>query len=492
MTTMRQLTALDARFLDVESPTTVGHVGSLVVLDPSTAPEGKWNLDTVRSFLEPRLHLAPPLRRRAVAAPLGMGLPAWVEDPHFDLEFHLREVALPGPGTRRQLGEQVARIHARPLDRARPLWEGYVITGLEDGRAAYYSKIHHAAIDGVSGAGVLETLLDQTPEPREVLAEEASVPRRLPSGLDLLRHGLTSAVTNPGELAWTVPRALRRLDELPGVANLPGVGLLSSAAGAVSRVVGGGDAGPRGGSRSLPLPRTPLNGPITPHRRFAYGSLSMADVQQVEDHFATTVDDVVMTVTAAALREWLLDHDGLPATPLVVAVPVFVTGVTGDAAPGGRMSVMTAELPTHLADPAARLEFVRESMVGARRHLDAVPATALPELAHSAATGPWGLAARALFEHAAVPGVPSNVCVSSVPVSSVPSYVAGARVEGIHPVSAVTDATGALNVTACTYDGDLDFGLTACREVVPDVWNIVGYLEEAMADLVVRTAPHPS
>ena len=127
---MRQLTALDAQFLNVESPTTVGHVGSLIILDPSTAPGGEWNLETVRAVLEPRLHLAAPLRQRLVEVPLGLGRPYWVDDPHFDIEFHMRELALPSPGTREQLGEQVARIHARQLDRSRPLWETYVISGL--------------------------------------------------------------------------------------------------------------------------------------------------------------------------------------------------------------------------------------------------------------------------------------------------------------------------------------------------------------------------
>ena len=136
---MRQLTALDAQFLNVETPTTVGHVGSLILLDPGTAPDGTWDLESVRAVFEPRLHLAAPLRQRLVEVPLGLGRPYWVDDPHFDLEFHLRELALPAPGTHAQLGEQVARIHARPLDRTRPLWEAYVITGVEGGRSAFVS-----------------------------------------------------------------------------------------------------------------------------------------------------------------------------------------------------------------------------------------------------------------------------------------------------------------------------------------------------------------
>ena len=482
---MRQLTALDAQFLNVESPTTVGHVGSLILLDPSTAPEGRWGLDTVRAVLEPRMHLAAPLRQRLVEVPLGLGRPYWVDDPHFDIEFHLRELALPAPGTREQLGEQVARIHARPLDRTRPLWEGYVITGLEDGKAAYYSKIHHAAIDGISGAEILETILDITLEPRQVEPEEkAYVPRRLPSTVDLVRRGLTAAALNPVEILRTVPRSLSYLDELPGASNFPGAGLISSTAGLVSRAVGGGH---HVGNRSLRAPRTPLNGHITPHRRFAFGSVPMADVKLVKNHFGMTVNDVVMTLTAAALRRWLLDHDALPSTPLVVAVPVSVRSKDGQGERGEHgnyVSVMTAALPTHLADPAERLEFMRASMNEAKRHFEAVPATLLQDLSHVIPTALSGLAARTLFRLATVPGVLFNLFVSNVPGPQLPLYIAGATVEGIFPVSAVTDMTGGLNITLFSYEGDLDFGLIACREMVPDVWHLIGYLQDAMAELV--------
>ena len=479
---MRQLTSLDAQFLNVESPTTVGHVGSLVVLDPSTAPGGQWTLETVRAVFEPRLHLAAPLRQRLVPVPLGLGRPYWVDDPHFDIEFHLRELALPAPGTKEQLGEQVARIHARQLDRTRPLWEAYVITGLEGGKSAFYTKIHHAAIDGVSGAEILETIMDITVEPREVEPEpEPFVPRKIPSTANLVRRGLAAVAVNPVEVLRTVPRSLGYLDELPGAANFPGARLVSETAGLVGRALG--HSTPDVGHRALHAPRTPLNGHLTPHRRFSFGSVPLSDVKRVKNHFGLTVNDVVMTLTAAALRRWLLDHDALPTTPLVVAVPVSIRA-GGEAAPGNLVSVMMAELPTHLADPAERLQFMKESMDEAKRHFDAVPATLLQDLAHVIPTALSGLAARALFKLAMVPGVLFNLFVSNVPGPQLPLYVAGAKVEGVYPVSAVTDMTGGLNITLFSYDGDLDFGLIACREMVPDVWNLIGYLRDAMAELV--------
>lgn len=481
---MRQLTSLDAQFLNVESSTTVGHVGSLVIVDPATAPGGEWTLETVREVIEPRLHLSPPLRQRLVEVPLGLGRPYWIDDPEFDVEFHLRELALPAPGTREQLGEQVARIHARPLDRRRPLWEGYVITGLQDGKAAYYSKVHHAAIDGVSGEEILEMLMDVTPEPREVEAEEAYLPRRVPSRLDLVRRGLTSAALNPVEVLRTVPRSLSYLDELPGASNFPGAGLISSTAGMVSRAMGGGG---HVGHRALHAPRTPLNGQITPHRRFSYGSVPLDDVKRVKNHFDMTVNDVVMTLTAAALRRWLLDHDALPSTPLVVAVPVSVRSGDRASEAGNQVSVMTAELPTHLADPAERLAFMRASMHEAKRHFEPVPASILQDLSHVIPTALSGAAARALFKLATVPGVLFNLFVSNIPGPQAPLYIAGGRVEGIYPASAITDMTGGLNITLFSYNGKLDFGLIACREMVPDVWNLIGYLQDAMQELVDLT-----
>jgi WS/DGAT/MGAT family acyltransferase len=479
---MRQLTSLDAQFLNAESPTTTGHVGSLVIVDPSTYPDGDWGLEAVRAVYEDRLHLMPVLRQRLVEVPLGLGRPYWVDDPHFDIEFHVRELALPSPGNREQLGEQVARIHARPLDRSRPLWEAYTITGLEDGKAAFYSKVHHAAIDGVSGEEILETIMDLTVEPREVPPEgEPFVPGRMPSTVDLLRRGAMSVATSPVEILRTVPKSIGYLDELPGAANFPGVHLLSSTASTVGRLLG---QGRHPGGRDIHAPRTPFNGPITAHRRFAFGSVPLDDVKRVKNHLDMTVNDVVMTMTAAALRRWLLDHDALPRVPLVAAVPVSIRTEDQRGSNGNQVSVMTAELPTDVSHPRERAEAMRESMLEAKRHFEASPATLVQDLSTMIPTALSGLVARALFKAATVPGVLFNLFVSNIPGPQVPLYIAGARVEGLYPVSAVTDWTGGLNITLFSYDGHLDFGLVACREMVPDVWHLVTYLQEALDELL--------
>ncbi len=482
---MRQLSSLDAQFLDLESATTVGHVGAMVLLDPSTAPGGALTLDGLRAVLEPRLHLAPLLRQRLVEIPLGLGRPYWADDPDFDLEFHLRELALPGNGDEQELGEQVARIHARPLDRRRPLWEMYLVHNVSHGRSAVYSKVHHAAIDGVSGAEIVTTIMDFTIEPGDVEAPDRPwSPEPVPSWVDLLGRGVDGAVRHPAALAKTVPRALPHLAELPGAANIPGAQALSDLAVSVTKAFGGDD--PRGDVERRPLrtPRTPLNVPITAHRRFAFGAVPLDDVKRVKTAFAMTVNDVVMTLCTSALRRWLLDHDGLPDIPIVIAVPVSIRTDGEQGANGNQLSVMLAEMPTHLADPRDRLLFVRDSMNQAKRQFEAVPASILQDLSAVLPTALNGLAGRALFRLLTVPGPPFNLFVSNVPGPQLPLYIGGARVLGVHPVSAVSDLTGALNITLFSYDGDLDFGLIACREVLPDAWNLIDYLRDALDELV--------
>ena len=478
---MRQLSALDTQFLNVESSTTTGHVGSVLLLDPSTAPDGDITLDQLCQLHEERLHLAPVLRRRLVDVPLSLGRPYWADDPDFDLEFHLREIALPGEGTREQLGEQVARIHARPLDRSRPLWEAYLIHNVEGDGKAFYSKIHHAAIDGVSGAEILETILDITPEPREVEPPREPWNPQEPSFGDLAARAVAGVVRHPVTLLRTLPRSLPHVLDLPGATNIPGMRTVNDLAGLAGKLLGS-DGGPP--ARKLRTPRTPLNSRITAHRRFAFGSVPLEEIKAVKNAFGMTLNDVVMTLTTSALRRWLLDHDALPSTPIVVAVPVSIRSedVGGE---GNLVSVMLAEMPTHLADPAERLQFVRASMNEAKEQFQTVPATILQDLSAVIPTALSGLAARSLFRLVTVPGLPFNLFVSNVPGPQMPLYVAGGRVTGIYPVSAVTDMTGALNITLFSYDGALDFGLIAAREVVPDVWNLIGYLRDALDELLV-------
>ena len=475
---MRRLSALDAQFLNVEDRSTFGHVGAVIVLDPSSTPDGRLTLDAVRDVLEPRLHLAAPFRERLVEVPLGLGYPSWADDPDFDIEYHLREIGLPTPGTAAQLAEMVARIHGRPLDRSRPLWEMYLVHGLEHGRCALYSKVHHAAIDGASGAELLATLMDPTAEPREVEPQPWD-PDPLPPPWELLPRTAASVASRAQDLVTGLPRSLPHLTSVPGAQLVPGVGLLDEVVGLARTLTGRPDPP----HRELTAPRTPFNGPITAHRSFAYVSVPLGDVKSVKNAFDLTVNDVVLALAAGTLRRWLLDRDALPGIPLVAAVPVSVRDEdTPDG--GNHVSVMTVSLPTHLADPGARLDAVAADIEVAKAAFDVVPATLLQDLATVLPTAFSGLAARALFRRVTVPGLPFNLFVSNVPGPQQPLWIAGARVAGIYPVSAVTELSGGLNITLFSYDGSLDIGIVACREMVPDAWRLAGYVETELAALL--------
>src|SRR3954468_12457325 len=215
---MRQLTSLDAQFLGVESARTFGHVGGFAIYDPSTVPGGDLTVKDICRLVGERLHLLPPFRWRLVEVPLGIDLPYWIEDPDFDLDFHIRESAVPKPGTDRQIAETVARIFARPLDRGRPLWELYLIHGLPDGNVALLTKVHHSVVDGVSGNEVLTMRLDPSPEGRELPPPDPAPPaRRMPGDLELLGRGVLGLPRQPLRALRSIPTTLPNVTELPGV-----------------------------------------------------------------------------------------------------------------------------------------------------------------------------------------------------------------------------------------------------------------------------------
>src|SRR4051812_32006513 len=264
---MRQLTSLDAQFLALETPRQTGHVGGLAVLDASTRVDRTLDCAAVRQLLAERLPLLPPFRWKLAQVPLGLDYPYWVDDEEFDLDFHVREIALPKPGSDKQLADQVARIMSRPLDRARPLWELYVIQGLKSGNTAMLTKIHHALIDGMSGAEIMGLLLDLAPEGRELPEPpgDGDGEAGRPSGLGMLARGLMGVPRYPVRALRSLPKAVPNIEETPfGV--LPGAGTVGRITGALT---GRGSRGP-----GVAAPKTSFNGRISPHRRFAFGKLA--------------------------------------------------------------------------------------------------------------------------------------------------------------------------------------------------------------------------
>src|SRR5436190_410595 len=309
---MRQLTSLDAQFLAMETPRTVGHVSGLAILDPSTAPGGRLGVEDICGLLSDRLHLLPPFRWRLATVPFDLDLPFWIEDPDFDLDFHVREIGLPAPGDRQQLAEQVARIVSRPLDRAHPLWELYVIHGLENGRVALLTKIHHAAVDGMSGAEIMGILFDTEREGRELPAPTGeSTGERVPGQLELLGRGLLG-LPRPLRALSVLPAALPRLDSIPVVGAMPGALPVSRVFTRIARLGRGTKDGGVLERTNVRAPRTRFNGRLTPHRRFAFASLPLDRVKAIKNAAGVTVNDTIVAICAGAMRAWLEERGELP------------------------------------------------------------------------------------------------------------------------------------------------------------------------------------
>ncbi|GAA3022927.1 wax ester/triacylglycerol synthase family O-acyltransferase [Streptosporangium longisporum] len=510
---MRQLTALDAQFLHAESATTAAHVAGLAVLAPcpggsanprgSEGPAGSGGFgdsgdplgsgdagssggaatvtrERLIGLLRERLHLTPALRMRLVTVPFGLDRPYWTEDTGVDVADHVHEVTLAPPGDDARLAEEVARIHERHLDRTRPLWEMHLIHGLTGGRVALYAKVHHCAIDGVSGAETIAALLDLTPEPRAVEPPPPpTAPATTAPGLaGMLAGAMARTVLQPARTLYSLGRMAAELDTMPLASALPGARQVAAAA---TRMV-------TGRMEELPelpvlaAPRTPFNGPIGAERRFAFGSIPLADVKRIAKDAGASVNDVVMTLCASALRAWLRERDALPDRPLIAAVPVALRD-GGCGRLGNQISVMVTPIPTDLACPRERLRVMAGTMRAAKRRFAGSPAGWLGELSSMLPAAVTALATSAVFRLASIVLPPVNLIVSNVPGPQLPLYLCGARVLAYHPMSVLTDVSGGVSITCFSYDGSLDFGILSCPDRVADVWRLMSHLREAMDEL---------
>lgn len=489
---MRQLTSLDAQFLAMENARVQGHVSVLGVYELHTATGLPLDADLVRDVIGSRLHLLPTFRWRLAEVPFALDYPYWVDDGTFDIEYHVRELALPSPGDAGQLAEQVARIIGRQLDRARPLWEVYVIHGLADGGVAVLTKMHHAAVDGVSGAEVMSILLDETtdgttgrargPAP-EVLAES------FPSEVEMLGRGLVGLLRQPFRVLRAGPTALPHLDDVPTIRHLPGVKAVARSSRLVKRAFRGGAGGATWRGSDISAPRTRFQARVSPHRRVAFGSLSLDEVKDVKNTFGCTVNDVVLAICTAGLRSWLGDQSELPDEPLASFIPMSVRTPEQRGTFGNRVSVMLTALPTDEADPVVRLSRINDAMRDAKERHRALPASLLQDANHFIPPALFAQAARATSRLAGLRGLnqPANVMISNVPGPSAPLYLGGARQRAQFPVSGVLDGIG-INITVMSYLDSLEFGIVVDRELVDDPWPILDALRAGLDEL--RDAAH--
>ena len=490
---MRQLTSLDAQFLAMENARQSGHVAGLAVLDPSTAPGGHLGCAEIKALLRERLSLLPPLRWRLAEVPLGLDYPYWVDDRDFDLDFHVRELALPSPGSDAQLAEQANRIVSRPLDRARPLWELYLIHGLAEGHVAMLTKIHHAVIDGLSGAEIMGLLLDLSPEGRELPpAGDEEGGERPPSELEMLARGLVGLPRYPLRLLRSLPRALPNADEAPAVfAAIPGATTVGRLTARVQHALSGSEHPPLDRPR-LTAPRTSFNRRVTPHRRVVFGQLSLEEVKRIKKAHSVTVNDVVVSMCAGAVRRWLIEHEELPEEPLVAQIPVSVRSSEQAGTYGNRILLMSAPLYTNIADPVDRLMETHEALSHMKERHRALPADLLQDANNFIPPAVFARAARLTLGIGGTIGRPAwNLVISNVPGPQVPLYCAGARLIANYPISVITDGMG-LNITVMSYCGQMDFGIVADRDQMPDVSDLMTWLEDELDVLRPGGGPIPS
>lgn len=458
---MHQLTGLDATFLALDSPTVCSHLGCVAVLDPPTRGPAL-NLFRLTELIKSRLHLAPPFRRRIAEVPLGLDQPYWIEDPNFDIEFHVRELALPAPGDTHQLATMTARLHERPLDRRHPLWEMYLIHGLPGGRKALYTKVHHAAIDGVAGNNLLIALFDTSAEPSTKPPAPPWRPDDEPSAVTLLARSAVSVARHPLRLARLSADLIR---SLPAMANSPGRPRLPG----LDRFIPRRGRSAMSSAPPLIAPPTPFNKMLGPRRRCAFGNLPLAKVKQVKDFAGVTVNDVVMALCAGGLRNWLRDHNALPPGPLLAAVPVSIRAEHHEATEGNRLSKVLAPLPTNLSDPGERLRAVHEAMEAAKDQFSAMPTDLFSDIAQFSMPALTNQACRLANRLRLLERIsPLNLFVSNVPGPTVDMYMGGSRLQAVYPMSTIADGQG-LNITVLGSRGRLNVGIVADPDLVPDV-----------------------
>ena len=446
---MHHLSSLDASFLHLETPETPMHVGSLMLLELPRDYQGDFYED-VKAMIGERLHLATVLTRKLATMPFELAEPVWIHDDDIDLDYHVRSLVLRRPGSMAQLQQLVGRLHSSLLDRSRPLWEMYVIEGLQNGQVAFYTKAHHSGVDGKAGTELAKVLYDTSAEIRRVRPPHRA--RRATAYQLGVTELLQAAVTNTAQqyrkLAELLPTAARALTT-------------------AARVLAGQQSTP--GERALNLglaPKTIFNDAITNQRSFTTLSVPMDELKALGKRVGGTVNTIVMAMCAGGLRRFLAERNLLPAQPLIAAVPVSLR-VEGNDDMNNQVSMVRVDLATDLADPAARFAAIHASSEAAKavvRELKPVlgvdlPFTGSPWVMTSLASlyGRSNLARR-------LPPL-ANVTVSNVPGPAIQLYVAGARMVAFYPVSIPYHGM-AVNITVQSYAGTLEFGITACRRAL--------------------------
>lgn len=458
---MKRLGGTDALFLSLETPSWHQHVGGLSIIDP----EGRdITYDEFVIKVGERLPYAPKFRWRLKETPFGLDRPMWIDDEDFDVRRHVRRIGVPSPGGAKELGEVVGTLMSSQLDRRRPLWEMWFIEGLAGGRIAVFLKYHHCLLDGMAGASLATVLLDLSPDATAPLAPLPSLEEQTagsePSDLEVL-----------GRLALAAPtRPLRTLRYMSGMVA-KGAAAVQGLRDHENRAI-------------LRAPVTPFNDAIGPRRELSFASVSMADVHALKVAHDVKVNDVVLALTAGALRKYLEKHGALPDTALVTAVPVS-TRPDGDQSHTNQISNMFVSLATDIDDPVERLQAIKRSTQSAKAMRNAIGAREIQSLGEVASPLILSSAIKTIYRTSLMSRIPLriNTVVSNVPGPNIPLYMCGGKVVAVFPSSVILEGMG-LNVTVFSYLDRIDFGIHVDPDLVPDVWVLADQVPAALAELM--------
>lgn len=453
-----RLSAVDASFLHEERESSHMHVGAIVMLDGP--PPSR---DAFVEHIESRLHLVPRYRQKLSFPRFQAGRPFWIDDPRFNLDYHVRHTALPSPGGIGQLRELAGRVFSQRLDRSKPLWEIWLVQGLADDRFALLSKTHHALVDGVSGVDIATVLFDLTAAPTPSPDPDlAWTPAPEPSQAELLGEGIKSLIRTPGRVGEGLLHAARDPSRALDLAR--------EAVGGVSEVAWAG---------LNPAPDVPLNVPIGPHRRLFWAESELADLKAVKNGLGGTVNDVFLAAVAGTLMRWLQSRgvrtEGMELRGLV---PVSIRSTGQQHSLGNQIAALRGPLPVYAEDPVERLQIVREAMQGVKESKQALGAEVISGLEDFAPPTILAVAARLNFSTRLF-----NLIVTNVPGPQFPLFLMGREMRQIVPV-AFLPQNHALAIAAMSYNGKLDFGLLGDYDAMPDLADVAGYFEEALAELV--------
>ncbi len=461
---MQRLSGLDASFLYLETAAQPLHVCSILELDTSTMPGG-YTFDRMRDELGLRIKAMPQFREKLADSRFNPDHPVWVDDDDFDVDRHLHRIGLPAPGGRQELAEICGHIASLPLDRSRPLWEMWVIENIAGtdaradagGRLAVMTKVHHAGVDGVTGANLMSQMCGTEPD------------APAPDPVDGVGGGSELEIAISGALKFA-SRPLKLINMVPTT--------LSSVVDTVKRARSG-----LAMARPFAAPKTAFNANVTSHRNIAYAQLDLEHVKTVKNHFGVKLNDVVMALVSGVLRKFLDDRGELPDSTLVAMVPVSVHDKS-DRPGRNQVSGMFSSLETHIDTPAERLKSISEANSVAKQHSSAIGATLLQDWTQFAAPAVFGVAMRLYASTKLTEARPvHNLVISNVPGPQIPLYFLGSEVKAMYPLGPIFHGSG-LNITVMSLNGKLDVGIVSCPELLPDLWDLADDFEVALDELL--------